>query len=82
MEAVTLGNTVAIERGLVEFEAETGCGRHHELAVLRPRDLLEEAHQPRHVFDGEPVRNRPDQVDMDLGDQVADDRQVESLGHR
>src|SRR5213075_1642634 len=43
--------------------------------------LFEEAHQPRHVFDGQPVRNSADQVDVDLGDQVADDRQVEGLGH-
>jgi len=81
VEAVSLGGAVALERGLVKFEAETGCRRHDELAVLRPRNLFEEAHQPRHVLDRQPVGHRPDQMDVDLGDPVADDGQVESLRH-
>src|ERR1700756_1102483 len=76
-----LGNTIALEGGLVGFEAETGWVRHDEPAVLWPRHLFEEAHQPWHVFDRQPVRHRADQVDMDLGNEMADHRQIEGFGH-
>src|SRR5215469_12606115 len=66
---------------LVEFEAKPRRGRHRKLAIYRLRDLFEEPHQPRHVFDREPIRDRADQVNMNFGDQMTDDREVESFGH-
>src|SRR5215472_17476154 len=61
-----LRNAVAIDRRLVEAEPETGRARHDELAVLGPRHRFEEAHQPRHVFDRQPVWHRPDQMDVNF----------------
>src|SRR5215472_13513434 len=46
------------ERALVEFEAEAGCGRHLEEPVLWFGHRLPKVEEPRHVFDGEPVRHR------------------------
>jgi hypothetical protein len=34
LEAAASDSTVAVDGGLVEFEPEPGCRRHHELAVL------------------------------------------------
>src|SRR6266568_3755590 len=68
-------------RRRVEREPEPRRLRHHELAALERRRLREEPERPRHVLDGEAVRDRGDKVDVDLGDEVAHHRQVERLGH-
>src|SRR5436190_2146425 len=80
MARSSLGSA-AVDRLQIEFEAEAGLCRHRQFAVLLHRHLFEERHQPRHVFDRQPVRHGADQMHMHLRDQVADDRQVERLGH-
>src|SRR5262249_15040839 len=56
----------ALDRGLVEGEAQPRLLRHHELTALERRRLLEEPQRPRHVLDGETVGNRRDQMHVDL----------------
>src|SRR6478735_6732574 len=72
---------VAVDRLQIEFEAEAGFCRHRQFAILLHRHFFEERHQPRHVFDREPVRYRSDQMHMHFGNEMADDRQVERLRH-
>ena len=70
-----------LQRLLVELEAQPGLVRQHELALLDHRRLLVERHHPRHVLDGEAVGAGRHHVHQHLGHDVADDRQVEGLGH-
>src|SRR5882762_11717997 len=79
--AAVSADLITLERGLIEREAEAWLLRDHELALLDRWRLLEELERPRHVLDGEPVRDRRDQMDVDLRHQVAHHRQVEGLGH-
>src|SRR5579875_2895377 len=75
------GDAVAGDRILVEVETEAGGVRQDQLAVLRPRHLFEQPEQPRHVFDRQPIRHGADEMDMDFGHPMADDRQVCGRGH-
>src|SRR5260370_21169449 len=71
----------ALERSLVEFKAEAGRGWHPELAFHGTWNFLEEPPEPRHVFDGESVRDRTDQMHMHFRYEVTDHRQLEGLCH-
>src|SRR6267142_1810601 len=72
---------IALERRLVEREAEPGLSRYHEQAALDGRRLLLEPERPRHVLDGEAVGNGRDEMDVDLRHEVAHHGEVERLGH-
>src|SRR5262249_5226969 len=71
----------AFHRGLVERQAEAQLLWHDELPALDGRRLLVEVQGPRHVLDGQAVGDRCDQVHVDLRYQMANDRQIERLGH-
>src|SRR5439155_16087522 len=48
MQATASADLVALDRRLIEGQAEPGFLRHHELAMLDGRCLLEEPERPRH----------------------------------
>ena len=81
LRAAPSAQRVAVDHVAIESQAQPGRRRHSQLAVHRPRHFLEQLQRPRHVFDGEAVGDRRDEMHVDLGEQVAHDRQVEGFGH-
>ena len=75
------GNGKAADRLGAEIEAETWCRRHRQQTLFGDRDLFPQMEEPGHVFDGQPGRHGTDEVQVNFRDAVADDRQVEGLGH-
>src|SRR5947209_103433 len=69
-----------LEYGLVELQPQTWLLGYRQQAVLHRRRLLPEAQRPRHVLDGQVVGDRGDQVDVNLRDDVAHDRQIGAVG--
>ena len=68
--AATLSATEAIIDGARERQAEPRLGRHRHPAFLGNRRIVEQRLRPRHVLDGQAVRDGRDQVHVDLGDQM------------
>src|SRR5262245_57099482 len=69
-------------RLVVEPQAKTRPVGQNQRPLLEPRRLFEQAQHPGHVLHGEPVRAGCDEMRVDLGHHMADDRQVERLGQR
>src|SRR3954452_2083632 len=62
--------------GLVEFDAKAGLVGEDHLSFFDRRGLGEQLKHPAHVFDGQTIRRRRDQLAMELRDHMADDRQI------
>src|SRR2546422_5215658 len=62
---------VALDRRLIERQAQARPARHHEPAAFEGRRLLVEPERPRHVLHGEAVGDGGGQVGVDLGNEVA-----------
>src|SRR5262245_59062580 len=74
---VVSGDLVALDGTRVECETQAWSLGHDEVTALDGRRFLEQPERPGHVLDGEAVGDGGDDVHVDLGQQVAHDRQVE-----
>src|SRR6476661_4105245 len=80
-EQCKYSNTPALERFRVELEPQPRFVGYGQLTVHRLRHFLPQLRRPRHILDGETVRNRRNHMHGNLRAQVIHDRQIERLSH-